>query len=277
MGAQPEEIVRKRDTGEPGNPGQFGSTPKRESGLSLGAPDDRVEAVRAQAREQDATGASILLDPALTPFGQASTLSLEERAHLFTTFEGAGGPNYLRELTLIESLVADRWRHQHPRTPVPYLTKRYNSAGELVPGEVACTSDRYSLTVPGPLMDGDDGDLQGMAFASAAATRLNESFQQAGAAMQAARGPSMPQMRAAVQIADWKAAEVRVRFVNEHEQMQSGTIRSGTYNERGGTAPHGTPERETFVRLTMPSGVDRFVPFARVQGWVLNATIGLDH
>lgn len=194
----------------------------------------------------------------------------------FSTFGGYGGGDAGYEAEQVADMLTKRHNHE------VVFDHEYDGDGVRDGWSVSAYlgHDRGSYVTT--MHDGkhitDDRDAAGMeaalAYASAIDHEMRRVLRQRDDLLTARRAPTMAEMRAAVEVDTWRAAQKKVKFVREEgADVEEATMRGGRWTEDGRIAPRDLPDGQEHVRLTMSTGVERFVPFTELQRMVLDHRI----
>lgn len=245
--------------------GQFAATVKAASGISLQHADDAEAEYLADLREQDRPLATAILDPMTDLVGNAQAAGQSQFDYL-SSFGGAHGPDRRHEI----AEIADRLVIHHDLA-VSSRFSRSPADGDLWEvstylGGGARLTRQMDITALC-----DDREADGMDAALAYARAIDEEM--TGLIRHRdelnAPGPTLSEMRAAVQVDDWRGAEAKVRFVREEgAEIEQAHIRTGRWTAEGHPASAALPDGREHVRMTMSTGVERFVPFSEMQAMV---------
>lgn len=208
-----------------------------------------------------------------------------EYEHLQTYEAASDDDQFAAQTYEVARLLAQQYAAERA-APTPHVAVNPGHLGldEYTPGSYTVKvpdRDGFDVSRTYPLTAAtDDLDAEGFASALASARALDRQFDEIYTHQRKIAPPTMAQMRAAVQVADWQVAEAKVRFVEEIDgrdsDVRQATVRSGRYTADGAPAQHKAADADTYVRLTMSTGLERFVPFSQVQQWVSEHRIAAD-
>lgn len=249
--------------------GQFAAEHKPASGLILDEadPDKEVTDYLEGLGLKDRRLAEILLDPANDPYRFGD----ETRADRMDHFSSFGSHNATVGLDNASTVGGILSHHYGDDVFFEYDYDNWTISSFLSSHEAYLSTSHELRDIT------DDREASGisaaLAYARAIDTEMRDVRSKRDKLAAPATAPTMVQMRAAVQVDDWRGKEASVRFVDDYDgqigEERSGVIRSGRWTPDGQIAPAEVPDGHEHVRLTMmDTGVDRFMPFTEVSRMV---------